>query len=69
MANQQKGVATQIIAQAEFLLQEFILFCREWAWKSLRETGNILAADQMSDREIDSVIEYLAHMAARRTAR
>jgi mono/diheme cytochrome c family protein len=27
------------------------------------------AADQMSDREIDLVIEYLAHMAARRTSR
>src|SRR5439155_13834859 len=48
VANQQKDVAAQIIAQAEFLLQEFILFCREWAGKSLRETRNILAADQMS---------------------
>jgi mono/diheme cytochrome c family protein len=27
------------------------------------------AADQLSTREIDSVIEYLAHMAARRTYR
>ena len=26
-------------------------------------------ADKMSDREIDQVIEYLAHMAARRTPR
>src|SRR5712691_10188492 len=49
VANQQKDVAAQIIAQTEFLLQEFILFCREWAWKSLREARNILAADQMSE--------------------
>src|SRR5271167_3979023 len=49
VANQQEHVATQIIAQAEFLLQEFILFCREWTWKSLREERNILAADQMSE--------------------
>ena len=48
VANQQKDVAAQVIAAAEFLLQEFILFCREWAWKSLREARNILAADQMS---------------------
>ena len=27
------------------------------------------AADQMSDHEIDLVIEYLAHMTARRTSR
>jgi len=46
VANQQKDVAAQIIAQTEFLLQEFILFCREWAWKSLREARNILAADR-----------------------
>ena len=49
VANQQKDVAAQIIAQAEFLLQEFILFCREWTWKSLREARNVLAADQMSE--------------------
>lgn len=36
VANQQKDVATQIVAAEEFLLQKFILFCREWAWKSLR---------------------------------
>jgi hypothetical protein len=49
VANQQKGIATQVVAAEEFLLQEFILFCREWAWKSLREARNILAANQMSE--------------------
>ena len=48
-ADQQKDVAAQIIAQAELLLQELILLCREWAWKSLRESRNVLAADQMSE--------------------
>src|SRR5208283_4709461 len=48
VANQQEDVAAQVIALAEFLLQEFILFCREWTRKSLREARNILAADQMS---------------------
>src|SRR5215470_5196432 len=44
VANQQKGVATQIIAAAEFLLQEFVLLCRERAWKSLREARKVLAS-------------------------
>jgi hypothetical protein len=48
VAHQQKGIATQVVAAEEFLLQEFILFCREWTWKSLREARNVLAADQMS---------------------
>jgi mono/diheme cytochrome c family protein len=37
------------------------------SWPGLLMPG--FAADQMSDREIGSVIEYLAHMAARRTSR
>ena len=49
MANQQKGIATQIVAAEEFLLQEFILFCRKRTWKSPRETRNVFAADQMSE--------------------
>src|ERR1700751_586015 len=49
VANQQKDVAAQIIAEAEFLLQELILFCREWAWKSLGEARKVLAADQMGE--------------------
>ena len=49
VANQQKDVATQIVAAEELLLQEFILLCRERTWKSLREARNVLAADQMSE--------------------
>jgi hypothetical protein len=49
VANQQKGIATQIVAAEEFLLQEFVLLCREWAWKSLREARKVLAADQMGE--------------------
>src|SRR5213594_4015509 len=49
VANQQKDIAPQIVAAEEFLLQELVLLCREWAWKSLREARNILAADEMSE--------------------
>ena len=64
VANQQKGVAAQVIAPAEFLLQEFILFCREWAWKSLREARNILAADQMSEfRKLFGPSQFVADAA------
>jgi hypothetical protein len=49
VANQQKGIATQVVAAEEFLLQEFILFCRERTWKSVWEARNILAADQMGE--------------------
>ena len=49
VANQQKGIATQIIAAEEFLLQEFILLCRKRTWKSLRETRDVFAADQMGE--------------------
>src|SRR3989449_5967761 len=49
VANQQKDIASQIVAAEEFLLQELVLLCGEWAWKSMREARNILAADQMSE--------------------
>ena len=49
VANQQKGIATQIIAAEELLLQELILLCGERTWQSLREARNVLAADQMSE--------------------
>ena len=49
MANQQKGIATQIVAAEELLLQELILLCCERTRKSVREARNILAADQMSE--------------------
>src|SRR5215470_12383970 len=49
VANQQKDIATQIVAAEEFLLQAFVLLYREWTWKFLREAGNVLAADQVSE--------------------
>ena len=49
MTNQQKGIATQIVAAEEFLLQEFILLCRKRTWKSSRETRNVFTADQMGE--------------------
>jgi hypothetical protein len=49
VTNQQKGIATQIVATEELLLQELILLCREWAWKSVREARNVLATDQMGE--------------------
>src|SRR5438876_2650780 len=49
VANQEKDIATEIVAAEEFLLQEFVLLWREWAWKSLRATRNILAADEMRE--------------------
>src|SRR6202023_149270 len=49
VANQQKGISTQVVAAEEFLLQEFILLCRERTWKSLWEAWNVLAADQMGE--------------------
>jgi hypothetical protein len=35
VANQQKDIATQIVAAEEFPLQEFVLFWFEGAWKVL----------------------------------
>ena len=49
VANQQKGIATQIVAAEEFPLQEFILLCRERTWESPGEARNVLAADQMGE--------------------
>jgi hypothetical protein len=49
VANQQKGIATQIVTAEEFLLQEFVLLCRERTWESVREAGNVFAADQMGE--------------------
>src|SRR2546422_4642703 len=48
VANQQKDIATQIVAAEEFLLQELVLLCGEWAWQSLREARNVLPTDEMS---------------------
>src|SRR5262249_1346705 len=48
VANQQKDIATQIVAAEEFLLQQLVMLCGEWAWKSLRAARNILAADEVA---------------------
>jgi len=48
VANQQKGIAAEIVAAEEFLLQELILFDREWPWESLRGMRDIFAAQEMS---------------------
>ncbi len=64
VANQQKGIATQVVAAEEFLLQEFILFCREWAWKSVRGTRKVFAADQMSEfRKLFGPSQFVADAA------
>ena len=64
VANQQKDVAAQIIAEAELLLQEFILLCREWAWKSVRGTRNVFAADKMSEfRKLFGPSQFVADAA------
>src|SRR5262249_51378367 len=49
VANQQKDIATEIIAAEEFLLQGVVLLGGEWAWTSLWATGNIPAADEMGE--------------------
>jgi len=49
VANQQKGIAAEIVAAEEFLLQELILLGGEWPWKLLRGTRNVLAAEEMSE--------------------
>src|SRR5215831_7530475 len=49
VANQEKDIATEIVAAEEFPLQELVLLWCEWAWTSLRATRNILAADKMSE--------------------
>jgi hypothetical protein len=49
VANQQKDIATEIVAPEEFPLQELVLLWCEWAWTSLRATRNILTTDKMSE--------------------
>ena len=49
MAHQQKGIAAQIVAAEEFLLQELILLGGERPWKPLRRRRNVLAAEEMSE--------------------
>src|SRR5258708_40175810 len=64
VANQQKGIATQIVAAQELLLQELILLCCERTRKSVREARHILAADQMSEfRELFCPSQFVADAA------
>jgi hypothetical protein len=49
VANQQKNIATEIVAVTELLLEELILLGRERPWESLRGPWNVLATDQMCE--------------------
>ena len=49
VADQQEGIAAQIVAAEELLLQKLILFGGERTWKSVGEARDVLAADQMSE--------------------
>ena len=49
VANQQKGVAAQIVTAEEFLPQELILLCGERTREPLRQAWDILASDQMRE--------------------
>ena len=49
VANQQKGIAAQIVSADQLLLQELIRLCGERTWEPLGEARNIPAADQMSE--------------------
>jgi hypothetical protein len=49
VTNQQKGVAPEIVAAEELLLEELILLGGERPWESVREVRNVLAADQMGE--------------------
>ena len=49
MADQQKSVAAQVVTAEEFLPQKLILVCGERTRKSLRQTWNVLASNQMGE--------------------
>src|SRR5665647_2073463 len=49
VADQQKGIATQIVAAQKLLLQDLILFCGERPRESLRCARNIFTANQASE--------------------
>ena len=64
VANQQKGVAAQIVAANQLLLQELILLCGERTWEPLGEAWNIRGADQMSEfRKLFHPSEFLENEA------
>jgi hypothetical protein len=54
VANQQKGIATKIVAAEEFLLQELILFGGEWPWKSFRGMRNVFAEEAVRSKPVRS---------------
>jgi hypothetical protein len=49
MADQQKNIASQIVAPQELLLEELVLLGRKRTWQPLRWTWKVLAADQASE--------------------
>jgi hypothetical protein len=49
VADQQKNIATEIVAVTELLLEELILLCSEWPRESLGSPWNVLATDQISE--------------------
>ena len=51
VANQQEGITAQIVAAEELLLQELVLLGGKRTGQSLRQAGNVLAADEMSEFE------------------
>jgi hypothetical protein len=64
VANQQKGVAAQIVAADQLLLQELILLCGEGAREPLGEARNIPGADQRSEfRKLFGPSEFLENEA------
>jgi hypothetical protein len=44
---QQQQVADEVVATAEFLLQQLVLFREQWAWKDLVAAWDIFAREQM----------------------
>src|SRR6266478_7513807 len=64
VTNQQKGVAAQIVAAYQLLLQVLILLCGERTWEPLGEAWNIPGADKMSEfRKLFHPSEFLENEA------
>src|SRR6266705_7189747 len=59
-----KGVAAQIVAAYQLLLQVLILLCGQRTWEPLGEAWNIPGADQMSEfRKLFHPSEFLENEA------
>ena len=48
VSKQEEEVRAQIVAAAQFLLEQLIVFGREGAWQAVWTTRNVLAAEQLS---------------------